>query len=283
MSITRSSAPVKTVARAAGLHQAGREFRNILVDLDSAARSQPALEMAAVLARQCGAGLRLVDSGKAAPAHLEAPHDLLLREVGQFGHDLVVRSRELDLVPSRAGRENVNQHLFRFSPCPVWAVGVRPKLKRPAILAAVNVFTHDPLTEELNASVLHLAARIAHMLEGRITVLHAWRQPAEERLHSHLAPLHFDALLHNTAHSAEEALRQTVASFGGLLRACRVELRRGAAERVIPRFVVDEGIDIVVAGARGERGIWPFVFGSTAERLLQDTTCSVVAAKPQPS
>ena len=98
-------------------------------------------------------------------------------------------------------------------------------------------------------------------------------------MHGHLAPAHFDAVLHHTANGAAEALRRTVDSFGGAVRGCRIELRRGAAERVISKFVVDEGIDIVVTGTRGERGIWPLVFGSTAERLLQETTCSVVAVK----
>ena len=210
---------------------------------------------------------------------MEAPQQVLLREVEQFGHDLVVRSRELDWVAGPAGRESVSQHLFRNCPCPVWAVGVRPRLKRPAILAAVNVLTHDPLTEKLNARAIQVAARIASLLDGEITVIHAWRQPAEERLHGHLAPAHFDAVLHHTANGAAEALRRTVDSFGGAVRGCRIELRRGAAERVIPKFVVDEGIDIVVTGTRGERGIWPLVFGSTAERLLQETTCSVVAVR----
>ena len=57
-------------------------------------------------------------------------------------------------------------------------------------------------------------------------------------------------------------------------------MRRGAAEEVIPSFVVAEGIDIVVTGARGETGIWPLLFRSTAERPLQATPCSLIAIKP---
>ena len=176
MSITHSTAPIKGITEAASDCDGAREFRNILVDLDSVARSQPALEMAAALVRRCGAGLRIVDTRRAVPSgEMEAPQQVLLREVEQFGHDLVVRSRELDWVAGPAGRESVSQHLFRNCPCPVWAVGVRPRLKRPAILAAVNVLTHDPLTEKLNARAIQVAARIASLLDGEITVIHAWR------------------------------------------------------------------------------------------------------------
>jgi universal stress protein E len=267
--------------KATGDLNTAHEFRSILAEIDTSAKSQPALDVAAALAHRRGARLRIVNTRLTAPGgDMKAPHHVLLREVERFGHDLVIRSREPDWIANRAGREDtVNRSLFRSCPSPVWAVGVRPKLMRPTILAAVNVLTYDRLTEALNASAIRFAARIASLLDGDIIVFHAWRQPAEKRFLGHLAPAHFGALLQTAAGRVAEALHRLVGSFGGPLRGCRIELRRGPAEQAIPRFVVDEGIDIVVAGARGERGIWPLVFGSTTERLLRETTCSVIAVK----
>lgn len=249
------------------------EFKNILVDLDRTARVQPALDVAEALADRCGANLRVIDAMESPEGG--APHEVLLREIEIFGHDLIVRSQERD----RVARAAVNKRLFRHSRCPVWAVGSRPKLWRPAILAAVNAFTHDPLTEALNAQAIQFALRLAELFNGDVTILHAWRQPAEERLQALYTETYFDALLRSTVRGAGNALQHSVESIGRRSRTPRVELPRGTAEQVIPGFLVSEGIDVLVAGARGERGIWPLVFGSTAERLLEMATCSVVAVK----
>jgi universal stress protein E len=272
----------------------------LLVDIDSSAKSQPALDLASLLARRSGARLRIVDSvkepeedplfGSAAATGFTSrafsfrrgpmPHELLIQEVERFGHDLLIRSRERDIVAAFATRTfGINNRLFRPCPCPVWAVGVRPNLYGPRILVAVNPISDDPLTNALDAGAIQLALVISNLLDGKITVFHAWRQPAEKKVYLYLTEAEAESCLRTTERHASDALVRLVDSFGQSMTGCRIELKRGAEEKIIPAFVVSEGIDVVITGARPETGIWRLLFGSTAEELLKATPCSVIAFK----
>jgi nucleotide-binding universal stress UspA family protein len=247
-----------------------RSFGNILVDIDSTASAHPELEAATRVARRSGSRLRVVDAAPRAAT-------VLVREAERFGHDLVVRSHARDLV-GRSG--SINLHLFRHSPSAVWAVGPGPLRENPRIVAAVDASSPDSVTQILNRKAIEMALQLARAAGGSVIVLQAWRPVAEKQLSVYATEEEF-ALSVDEAHCrAGNDLALLVDSFGDRLAGVRVELRKGLPEEVIPAFVVAEGVDIVVAGARGETGIWHRLFGSTAERLLHATPCSVVAVKP---
>jgi nucleotide-binding universal stress UspA family protein len=75
-------------------------------------------------------------------------------------------------------------------------------------------------------------------------------------------------------------LQQLKQSFGDRLFRVQAVHRRGEPEAVIPQFVVDEGIDLVVMGTVARRGIPGLLIGNTAERILRKLPCSVLAVKP---
>jgi universal stress protein E len=278
-------------------------FTNILVDIDAKASAQPALEAGVRMARRCGAQLRVVDvttravrrwtltSGgreplapsmealrvAAAEAVLsESPAEALVKEAARGGHDLLIRSQARDLV-ARGTESGVNLHLFRYCPCPVWALGPGPLPERPRIVAAVDPSAIEPEAEALSRKAIAMALQLAELEDGSVTILHAWRPVAEKQLYTRSTAAEFGATVITAESRAHEELDRLTGSFGRRLGDARIELRKGEPEEAIPEFVVAEGIDIVVAGARSDGGVWQRLFGSTAERLLAATPCSVVA------
>lgn len=261
-------------------------FRRILVDIDTTAKSQPALDLATLLARRAGAQLQTVDAARESRVldqsrrEVTPPHDILIQNVKHFGHDLVIRSQERDLVAHPdVPRYSVNTRLFRQCPCPVWAAGVRPNLNNPRVLVTVNPISRDPVTKALDAGAIRLALAIRSLLGGELTVLHAWLQPAERKLYFYLSTSKAEALIRATERRAADALDHLVDTFGRSLTTARIKLKRGAVEEIGPALAVAEGIDIVITGARSGMGIWRLLFGSTAEQLLKATPCSVIAFK----
>lgn len=77
------------------------------------------------------------------------------------------------------------------------------------------------------------------------------------------------------AHLADAAA--TLASRHGT--EVRPVLLQGLLHRALPRFVEDEGIDLVVVGARGERHLLDHLLGSTAQRVVQTTTRPVLVVR----
>ena len=75
-------------------------------------------------------------------------------------------------------------------------------------------------------------------------------------------------------------LLQLTQSVGDRLARVQAIHRRGEPEAVIPQFVVDHGVDLVVMGTVARRGIPGLLIGNTAERILRKLPCSVLAVKP---
>ncbi|CSB52471.1 universal stress protein family 1 [Vibrio cholerae] len=55
----------------------------------------------------------------------------------------------------------------------------------------------------------------------------------------------------------------------------------GKPDELIPEWVTQENIDILVMGTLARTGISGFVIGNTAENIVQSIECSLVALKPE--
>jgi nucleotide-binding universal stress UspA family protein len=203
----------------------------------------------------------------------------LIREVLRSGHDLLIRSHARDLAAPKAFGA-VDMQLFRQCPCPVWAVGPAATTAPRRVLAAVHATAEDAEEQALNRKILEAALLMAGFGGGAVTVFQAWSAFGEELLRSHSKPEEVAAYVKAASDTAQSALDALVDSFGERLGSARVELKRGDPEDLVPRFVVSEGIDLVVMGTVARTGIAGFIIGNTAERLLQRLICSVFAIKP---
>jgi nucleotide-binding universal stress UspA family protein len=272
-----------------------RLFENILIDVDASAPAQPAVEAAVCLARLSGARLRVVDvtspaqdvnlrgepmaaslrtarEAEAGWAVRQKPAEALIEEVERFGHDLVIRSQARD----RVGGDGVNRELFRRCPCAVWALGPAPMRERPRVVAAVDASSHDPIVDELNRKAIETALYLAGLGDGEVTILHAWHAPAVKKLSARASAPQLEASIAAAEARAAAELSRLAGPFGAA-----VQLLPGDAAEVIPKFVVAEGVDLVLVGVRGGTGVWQRLFGSTAERLLDAGLCSVLAVKAE--
>lgn len=55
---------------------------------------------------------------------------------------------------------------------------------------------------------------------------------------------------------------------------------RGTIEAAFPRWIEENGIDLVVVGTHGRRGLQRFLLGSTAEFVFRNATCPVLTVGP---
>jgi nucleotide-binding universal stress UspA family protein len=291
-------------------------FRSILVDVDALAAVHPAMDRAVEVARACGARLKVVDvmavpgdargylaqgieeallaprrerlaALAAAAAGVTVEYDILrgrtsielIREVLRSEHDLLIRSHARDLAAPRTFGA-IDMQLFRQCPCPVWAVGPAATTAPRRVLAAVHATADDAEEQALNRKILNAALLLAGFGGSAVVVFQAWSAFGEDLLRNHATPDEVTAYVKAAFASAQTTLDDLVKSFGGRLGSARVELQKGDPEDLIPRFVVSEGIDLVVMGTVARTGIAGFVIGNTAERLLQRLVCSVFAVKP---
>jgi nucleotide-binding universal stress UspA family protein len=216
-----------------------------------------------------------------------------IREVLRNGHDLVIKVPEArDWLDRLFGSEDM--HLLRKCPCPVWLI--KPGKQKPyrRILAAVDVGDAYPAEElaprrALRRQILELASSLALSEFAELHVAHAWEAIAESAVRG---ALYMPA--EQLVACVEEERRDHAASLDALLHEVTVDLGQGALDYLKPRTHLVKGnarkeipalakrieADLVVMGTVARTGVPGFIMGNTAETILNQIDCSVLAIKP---
>jgi len=199
-----------------------------------------------------------------------------IRRVVRGDADLVV-TIDSDTPPAPETRR-----LLRKCPCPVWVV--RPEAlptRGLCVLAAVNP-TSDEV--DLNTMILELASSMVERAGGVLHVVHAWEMigstSKKGRTVSGRFNLSFDELV-------TEARGRRATALDGLLAGLRdypierhVHLVHGPAESTISELVDSLPADVLVMGTVARGGLSGLMIGNTAERVLTEAPCSLMAVKP---
>lgn len=218
-------------------------------------------------------------------AYLEA-----IRAVLKNGYDLVIKPAENPSWTNRLfGSDEL--HLLRKCPCPVWLMKPPEKSNYRSIMAAVDFDLLVPLPSEhdLNRKILELAASLALSDFASLHIVHAWEALAEETMLSRggMSP----EGLTNYVEGEHERHRKELYRLAEQLRGWigkeaydylspSFHLPKGPAKRVIAPLAAELRADLVVMGTVARTGISGVFIGNTAEAILDQLTCSVLAIKP---
>lgn len=199
---------------------------------------------------------------------------VVVREVLRSGHDLVVVTSDED----REDHATIKR-LLRACPCPVWVIrSTRAKTQR--VLAAVDI---DPDESGLNQRILALAATMTELYGGELHVVHAWRVAGEDTLRNsafiHQSPKETDRLVAAERLRHQRSLDELLAGAGAG-QAWIPHLEKGSAAAVVADVVARKRINLVVMGTVARSGLAGLLVGNTAEQLLDDIRCSMIAVKP---
>jgi len=82
----------------------------------------------------------------------------------------------------------------------------------------------------------------------------------------------------------EEVLESSRQRVNTLIKASDVKTHplfaQGSVELIFPRWIQENGIDLVVVGTHGRRGVGRLVLGSTAEYIFRNAPCPVLTVGP---
>jgi nucleotide-binding universal stress UspA family protein len=206
----------------------------------------------------------------------------IIREVLRHGHDLVMATAR--------GRSNLKErffgsttlHLMRKCPCPVWVVKASQPKWHTRILAAVDPNPHDKERQALNVKIMDLATSLARLEQRELVVVHAWTFPVERSLRGGHVGLSSD--VDRWVSDAREQHRQWLI---GLLKPYALEelesevyLLKGEAGRLIPEVAAAKEVKLIVMGTVSRTGVAGLLIGNTAEKILHQVDCGVLAVKP---
>jgi len=201
---------------------------------------------------------------------------MLIREAVENRHDLVtVGTRNLGRA-SRLLLGSTGMKLMRNCPVPVWVTRPDPNWDDFNILVASDFSEVSQRALDIAVGGAQLAdakVRLLHVMEGHLgwrmwltglpeSSVHEFRerkkQEAEEQLHEQLAQTDYRTLSHGV----------------------QVDVVEGAPDVAILDAIEEHEIDLLVMGTLARAGVPGLLIGNTAERLLAQVPCSVLAVKP---
>ncbi len=197
----------------------------------------------------------------------------LIKQVLRGNHDLLmVGTRSLQGI-ERFLLGSTGLKLMRNCPCPVW-------ITKPHVIAAKpRVLVADDLTE-VGRRLVRIGATIAASKQAELHILHALEYPWDSSTAGHDPKQ--DAYRQKTRSHAEKHLAEhlNAPEVQALPAAPTIALVEELAENAIQDYVRKQQIDLLVMATIARSGLSGFLMGNTAERLMPQLSCSVLAIKP---
>lgn len=218
----------------------------------------------------------------------------IIRAVLRDDYDLVIKMAEhSEWLEHLFGSDDM--HLLRKCPCPVWLVKQSAPKQFRRIIAAVDVDSAYPAEKFearwlLNRQIVELAGSMALADFSELHVVHAWEAVGEFTMRSAYMLASEDKVrtyVEATRRQRESGMKKLMGdlaetmgqdSFEYLSPA--VHLEKGPVRKVIPVLAKELQADLIVMGTVARTGVPGFITGNTAESILRQIDCSVLAIKP---
>ena len=183
---------------------------------------------------------------------------------------------------------SIQMHLLRECPCPVWIIrpDTGPVFKR--ILTPVDTMSNnedDAIAEEsLNRSLVQATNAMLRPGKQVINFVQVWSVYGEGFLTARggISEDTINALRKKTLEEYKQNLELLISNEDWGKAKIKTNFPRSnqIADEIIA-LVKKEDIDLLIMGTVCRTGIAGFIIGNTAEKVLNEVTCSVLAFKPE--
>ena len=218
----------------------------------------------------------------------------IIREVLRNGRDLVIKPVDDNDSAMDWIFGSTDLHLLRKCPCPVWLIKSSEPTPIRRVMACVDFDGLDTAmqdtSEPLNRMILEMAGSLAFIETSEFHVVHVWEaygEPFIRSRHIGIDDEEIDAYF-------SDVQREHRRWLDGLLSKARdwigpetydavkptTHLPNGRAGEIIPTLARALHIDLVVMGTVARTGVPGLIIGNTAENVLNQIRCSVLAVKP---
>ncbi len=201
----------------------------------------------------------------------------IIREVLREKYDLVmVGTRDLN-APTRLLLGSTAMKLLRYCPCPVLVNKPDPDPADFNILIASDL-------SDVCSTAIDVAVALGQLIDTKIHLIHAIDSHIDRRVwHTGLTEQQFHEHKRELHEQAEAKLNDQLSrsDFRTLDNGVQAHVLDGPADILISEAIEEHGIDLLMMGTAARSGIPGFLVGNTAERLLPQVTCSVLAFKPE--
>ncbi|MCM2369857.1 universal stress protein [Aporhodopirellula aestuarii] len=203
----------------------------------------------------------------------------ITRQVLEAGHDLFVKNAD-SFSPTGRLFGSVGTSLLRICPCPVLLLKPEIHGEFDQVVAAIDVEACDGKHLDLNRKILDFAYSIAQQDKATLHIVAAWRLWMEDSMLHHAGADKVESMRREHASRVQKSLDELLQAPFSKADDVKVHLRQGSPAAVV-RDVADEvEADLLVMGTVCRTGVAGLLIGNTAETVVSDINCSLLALKP---
>ncbi|RRV25798.1 universal stress protein UspA [Pseudomonas sp. o96-267] len=204
-------------------------------------------------------------------------HEEILSRVAVLQPDILFKSTHPSSALRRLLFSDTSWQLIRRCPVPLWLVH-NAESRGKCLCAAL-----DPLhSADKPAALDHQLIRTSQALQAALGLqaeyLHAQAPLPRSLLFDAEVAQEYEDYVTQCSREHREAFDKLIAQHA--IDRAQAHLQEGFAEEVIPRFVREHNIGLLVMGAIARGHLDSLLIGHTAERVLERVECDLLVIKP---
>ncbi len=206
----------------------------------------------------------------------------IIREAKNGGYDLVMKPAKSNTTAKDIIFGTTDMELFRMCPCPVWIFKPTRNTELRKIMIAVDLLPGDQEKSGLADMVLQWGKHVADLVNAELHVIHVWNLYGEATLRGRSGLAYsVDKMVQDEEKNHRLWLNEALAKNGVAQKEIKIHFYRGDANNLIPEKANALQIDLLVMGTVGRGGVPGFSIGNTADSVVRQAGCSVLAIKPE--
>ena len=211
------------------------------------------------------------------------PAVTIIQHVLRNNNNLVIK--EATTNEDEKGFEAIDMHLLRKCPAPVWLCRPISKTKdKVKVAVAIDPEDIDESSKLLSERLLQLSSSLSDNCDKELHIISCWDCELETTLKNNsfikLPEAEVDRQVNQIKDNHFKKLQEVITS-SKINENYVTHHLRGKPQDIIPKFMNENNINIIVMGTVARTGIAGFLIGNTSENIIQKLSCSLLALKPR--
>lgn len=206
------------------------------------------------------------------------PFEAIIKYMLDNQHSLIIKgTRRHDKLQSVIFTPT-DWHLLRKAPCPVLLVKDNLWPPHGQVIAAVNAGAEEPAHQSLNERIIKAAQHMSGVLQSQLHLINCY-PTAPLNMAIEIPEFDTSDYQANVRDYHQKSLQ--ILAEQHHLNTSFLHVREGLAETQIPALAEELDAELVVLGTVGRTGLTAALLGNTAEHVIEQLNCDVLAIKPE--
>ncbi|MDN7123673.1 universal stress protein UspE [Pseudidiomarina terrestris] len=205
------------------------------------------------------------------------PYEAIIETAITGEHDIIVKATHAHEGLAHLIFTPTDWHLLRKAPCHVLLVKEHEWPENGKVLAAIHTTGDNDHHDSLNYRITESAQRFANCLHSEVHLVNAY-PGAPVTIAAEIPEFDTGNYREVIAENHQQALAKHAQRFS--IPESRQHVREGLPEQVIPELAEELDAELVVLGTIGRTGLSAALLGNTAEHVIEQINCDLLAVKP---